>query len=194
MIPVVPVLGALGLVGLAAWWRSRSSSSSTSSTSSSSSTSSGYTLAESEQGEEWLGPHFTLAELTRTSTGLPNDPPAAALNNLRRLVELVLEPLREEFGPVIVSSGYRGDLVNAAVGGVSGSAHTEGRAADIFVDGISNDDLADYLATRADIPLEEVIVEDHTGHLHVVVDRGPAPGAREFLVTADGETYAPWWT
>ena len=168
-----PVLGVLGLVGFAHWWKSRS-------------TATGQPVQ--------LGEHFTLAELTRTTTGLPNDPTPEALNNLQRLVELVLEPLREHFGPVIVSSAYRGPLVNAAVGGVSKSAHTEGRGADIFVNGITNDELAEYLSTRMDIPLEEVIVEEHTGHLHVVVDRGPAPGAREFLVTQDGETYADFWT
>lgn len=141
-----------------------------------------------------LGPHFTLAELTRTSTGLPNNPTPEALNNLKRLVTLVLEPIREHYGPVTVSSGYRGSLVNAAVGGVSKSAHTEGRAADIFVTGVSNDDIAEYLKTRTDLPLEEVIVENHTGHLHVVVDKGSAPGKREFLVTENGETYASFWT
>lgn len=172
MIPALPVLGVLGLVGIATWWKSR-----------------GTAMPTTELGE-----HFTLAELTRTSTGLPNDPTPEALNNLRRLVELVLQPLRENFGPVIVSSAYRGALVNAAVGGVAGSAHTEGRSADIFVDGVTNDELAEYLHGRTDLPLEEVIVEEHTGHLHVVVDKGPAPGAREFLVTEDGETYASFWT
>ena len=156
------------------WWKSRSSTSST--------------------GAGMLSPHFSLAELTRTSTGLPNEPTPEALVNLQRLAVEVLEPIREHFGPVIVSSAYRGELVNAAVGGVAGSTHTEGRGADIFVEGVTNNELAEWLGTRTDLPLEEVIVEEHTGHLHVALDEGPAPGARQFLVTNDGETYASFWT
>ena len=43
-----------------------------------------------------------------------------------------LEELREDVGKsFLITSGYRCDEHNASVGGVMGSAHTKGRAADV---------------------------------------------------------------
>ena len=55
--------------------------------------------------------YFTLDELTFSSTAarknINNDPPDLAIqSNLKRLVALVLDPLREEIGvPLLVSIG-----------------------------------------------------------------------------------------
>ncbi len=83
--------------------------------------------------------HFKLSEFTRSETasrlGIDNsvrDP--QVVNNLRRLCEKVLEPLRQHFNvPIVVSSGYRCARLNAAVGGVPTSNHLTGCAADLRV-------------------------------------------------------------
>lgn len=76
--------------------------------------------------------HFTLAELTHTNTGLPNEPTPEVIANLEYLVDNVLDPLREIYGKSItVNCGYRSPAVNAKVGGVSNSQHLKGEAADI---------------------------------------------------------------
>ena len=78
-----------------------------------------------------LTSHFTLSELTKTSTGLCNKPSPSAACNLVRLAE-VLEHVRYLFGrPIVVNSAYRSQAVNAAVGGASNSFHLKGCAADI---------------------------------------------------------------
>lgn len=47
-----------------------------------------------------------------------------------------LDKLREAWGaPIYVSSAFRCNEHNAAVGGVPGSEHTKGNAADVYVDG-----------------------------------------------------------
>jgi hypothetical protein len=47
-------------------------------------------------------------------------------------VQYVLQPARDKFGPIEVTSGYRSPAVNAAVGGVGATSdHLFGRAADI---------------------------------------------------------------
>lgn len=77
-----------------------------------------------------LSKHFSLDELTITSTGLPNTPIGDELENLYAVAEL-LEQVRYELGhPIIVSSGYRSPAVNAVVGGSKSSAHLHGLAAD----------------------------------------------------------------
>lgn len=80
--------------------------------------------------------YFTLRELTRSATairlGIDNTPDAKVAENLKKLVETVLDPLREAYGkPIIVTSGYRCEKLNRAVGGSRTSQHVHGQAADI---------------------------------------------------------------
>ena len=79
-----------------------------------------------------LTDNFTLKELTKTNTGLPNLITDLEIDNLTRLCQKVLQPLRDIYGkPIIVNSGYRSERVNKAVGGVPTSQHRKGEAADI---------------------------------------------------------------
>ena len=79
-----------------------------------------------------LSNNFNLSEFVRTETGLPNRPTQEAIANLKYLVQYVLQPARDKFGPIEVTSGYRSPEVNAAVGGVGATSdHLFGRAADI---------------------------------------------------------------
>ena len=136
--------------------------------------------------------NFSLAELTTTSTGLSNVPSSSARANLEKLANQILEPLRERFGPIIISSGYRSPAVNAAVGGVSNSDHLTGTAADLYAqDGTPAATMATWLYA-SNLPLEQVIVEHHTGHLHLAMDTGGTPYRRSFKQTFDGKTYQSW--
>lgn len=80
--------------------------------------------------------HFTISELIKSDTavkhGLWNGANREAEENLRCLVEQVLDPLREAYGrPVHVTSGYRCPQLNRLVGGSPNSQHMRGEAADI---------------------------------------------------------------
>lgn len=80
--------------------------------------------------------YFTMDEMVRSDTarrkGIPNLPNGEEKENLRALVENVLDPLRELWGaPIVVTSGFRCVKLNRAVGGASRSQHTKGQAADI---------------------------------------------------------------
>ena len=105
-----------------------------------------------------LSEHFTLAELCKTSakTADGNIPSHVHIENLKRLCGW-LEMLRDEWNkrygegndPIIINSGYRSEAVNKAVGGVSGSNHLTGCAADIRVAGIEQ--LVRYATILLDI-------------------------------------------
>jgi uncharacterized protein YcbK (DUF882 family) len=103
-----------------------------------------------------LSQHFTLGELTKTNTNIKNVPNEAHIENLKRLCGW-LEMLRSEWNkrygegddPIIINSGYRSEAVNKAVGGVTGSNHLTGCAADIRVAGIEQ--LVRYAAILLDI-------------------------------------------
>ena len=84
-----------------------------------------------------LSPHFTLKELTITSTGLDNTPSASVITNLT-LLATTLEAIRKLLDkPIQVTSAYRSTRVNNAVKGAGNSAHLHGLAADIKVVGMT---------------------------------------------------------
>ena len=83
-----------------------------------------------------LTSHFTLSEFTYSETAqrknIDNTPSPNAIANIKALCEEVLEPAREEYGrAMIISSGYRSEQLNKAVGGAKTSQHMTGCAADI---------------------------------------------------------------
>lgn len=85
-----------------------------------------------------LSQNFSLAEFTRSATaqhlGISNQPSDTAIVNLLNLCQRVLQPLRDHVGlPINISSGYRNDALNKAVGGVANSQHRLGEAADIVI-------------------------------------------------------------
>ena len=80
--------------------------------------------------------YFTYNEFERSVTAsrqaFDNRIPECAKANVVRLVDNVLDPLREAWGrPITVTSGYRSSALNKAVGGVPTSMHLTGHAADI---------------------------------------------------------------
>lgn len=86
-----------------------------------------------------LSPHFILYELAHSATaselGLDNKPNIEQRKALISLCDNILEPLRQQFGPIVVRSGFRSPEVNKRVGGVPNSQHLRGEAADIAAGG-----------------------------------------------------------
>jgi zinc D-Ala-D-Ala carboxypeptidase len=90
-----------------------------------------------------LSEHLSLAEVTRSESakrrGISNMPTPAHIENFKLLAENIFEPIREHFGkPIHISSGYRSDALNKAIGGSKTSQHCTGEAIDIDMDGSAN--------------------------------------------------------
>lgn len=90
-----------------------------------------------------LTEHFTLSEFVRSDTAankhIDNTPTPEVVDNLRALCRNVLEPARVAFGsPIYITSGYRCQALNKAVGGKPTSQHLRGEAADLQVRGVEN--------------------------------------------------------
>ena len=111
-----------------------------------------------------LSKNFTLAELTRSyeaeRRGIDNTPNAKIIENLTVLSNLILQPIRDALGPVVIKSGYRSPLVNQAVCGSSTSDHLYGLAADIEVIGLSNYKLAVWC--KNNLEFKQLILEFYT--------------------------------
>jgi zinc D-Ala-D-Ala carboxypeptidase len=86
-----------------------------------------------------LSKNLTLAEVTKSTTakrrGINNEPDDWTIENLRAIAEEVFQPIRKAFGcPIYVSSGYRSEELNVAIGGSVRSQHVQGRALDLDAD------------------------------------------------------------
>ena len=122
--------------------------------------------------------YFTFEELTASATarrmGIPNIPSWRERENLRLLVDNVLDPLREAWGkPVIVTSGYRCAMLNRIVGGAANSQHTTGMAADIrtLTDTAADNRKLFELALDLDLPFDQLIDEYGYDWVHISYSR-----------------------
>lgn len=122
---------------------------------------------------EHLSPHFILYEFTRSGMaqekGLSNDPNLEQRKALTALCDNILEPLRQQFGPIVISSGFRSQQVNSLVGGVKNSQHLTGEAVDIAA--CSVEQLRRYYNfISRNLDYDQLILEpddDHPRWLHV---------------------------
>lgn len=72
------------------------------------------------------------------------------INNLKNLCEKVLQPIRNEVGPITVISGLRSKEYNELIGGVKNSQHTTGHASDIIFDWSNIDKLRKLIENGLD--------------------------------------------
>ena len=98
--------------------------------------------------------------------------PLDVKENVKALVEMMLDPARERLGKaIVVNSGYRCAIRNMVVGGAAHSQHTRGEAADVRADTRNaNLELARIIAERDvfdQLILEECDVEGRPMWLHV---------------------------
>lgn len=97
-------------------------------------------LSRRQDGKTYLSPDFQVVEFAC------KDGSDEILIDLR-LVH-ILQRIRDHFGrPVVINSAYRTRDYNAKVGGVAGSQHVLGKAADIRVTGVAPSAVAAYAET-----------------------------------------------
>lgn len=103
--------------------------------------------------KEKISENISYTEATKSLTavrkGINNIPNEKTLNKMKYVAKNIFEPLRKNFGvPIGISSFYRSEALNKAVGGSKLSEHVEGSAIDIDADIfglISNKDIFDYI-------------------------------------------------
>lgn len=141
------------------------------------------------RGTSRLGRYFTLADLTRSATaaghGWSNQPNQEAIDNLEWGMVNVVDPFVSAIGGGSVSSGYRTERLNRAVGGVEGSWHMSGNAVDIVPPaGISKEVAMARLQNLINegLPLDKGIMYAIENHIHLTW--GIQPG-RQLLYRTD---------
>lgn len=74
--------------------------------------------------------NFTLEEMTRTDTGLLNTTSIEEAKKLLWVATYMLQPIRDKWGRLNVTSAFRSFAVNEAVGGHIRSQHKDAEATD----------------------------------------------------------------
>ena len=144
-----------------------------------------------------LSKNFVLSEITRSNTakrlGINNEPTKAHLENLQRIVTNILQPMRDELGPVRISSGYRSKELNRTIGGSSRSQHCKAEALDLqfWKDGqMCNKEIYDWIIDNA-VEFDQMINEFDFAWIHISLKK--SKNRREILEAyKDDEGYTKY--
>ena len=111
-----------------------------------------------------LSRNFSLQELIKSDTairkGIDNNPNADQIEKLKRLCENVLQPVRDQFGRVKVTSGFRSPELCLAIGSSVNSQHAKAEAVDFEVLGVDNAEVADWVYKN--LQTDQLILEYYT--------------------------------
>ena len=111
-----------------------------------------------------LSRNFRFQELIKSATairkGIDNNPNSDQIEKLKLLCENILQPVRDHFGRVKITSGYRSPELCQAIGSSVNSQHAKAEAADFECVGVDNAELADWI--NRELSYDQLIVEYYT--------------------------------
>ena len=120
-----------------------------------------------------LSKNFVLSEIIRSGTAkrlsINNEPSKKHLQSLSLLITNLIQPMRDDLGPIRISSGYRSKELNRTVGGSSKSQHCKGEALDLqfWKDGkMCNKEIYDYIL-NSDLEFDQMINEFDFSWIHI---------------------------
>jgi len=120
-----------------------------------------------------LSKNFVLSEVTRSNTakrlGIDNVPKDAHMKNMQRIITNLIQPMRNDLGPIRITSGYRSPNLNRAIGGSSKSQHCKGEALDLqfWKDGqMCNKEIFDWIV-ESGLDFDQMINEFDFSWIHL---------------------------
>ena len=147
-----------------------------------------------------LSRNFTLSELTKSDTairkGINNNPNADQIEKLKALCENILQPVRDHFGRVKITSGFRSVELCMAIGSSANSQHAKAEAADFECVGVDNAELFDWI--KNNLSPDQLILEFYTpgepnsGWIHCSWVEGTPRASHMWAYKSEGKTkYKP---
>tara|TARA_R110002050_G_C8595380_1_gene485032 strand:+ start:34 stop:513 length:480 start_codon:yes stop_codon:yes gene_type:complete len=111
-----------------------------------------------------LSRNFSLQELIKSDTairkGIDNNPNSDQIEKLKLLCENILQPVRDHFGRVKITSGFRSPKLCLAIGSSVDSQHAKAEAADFECLEVDNAELADWI--QKELTYDQLILEFYT--------------------------------
>lgn len=141
-----------------------------------------------------IGQHFSLWEATSSSTaarlGISNEPDEEQLCNLKRTCSLLMDPVRDEFGRIRVTSGLRVQALNDKIPGSSNTSyHCFGLAFDFmpYHEDVTLKQVMDWII-ECGLPFDQVIYE-YARWIHVAAAKTEDMPRRQALMKFAGQGY-----
>lgn len=113
-----------------------------------------------------LSPHFNQSEFEKDAPI-----PEPCIPVLTELCTFILEGVREQFGPLIITSGYRPPEANAEAHGQSNSEHIYDpawAAGDFYSELVPSRSMFDWMRNNATLPFHQLILEHSANGSSVV--------------------------
>ena len=105
--------------------------------------------------------NFSLSELIKSDTairkGIDNNPNADQIEKLKLLCENILQPVRDHFGRVKCTSGFRSVELCLAINSSAESQHAKAEACDFECIGVDNVEVADWI--KSNLSTDQLILE-----------------------------------
>lgn len=121
--------------------------------------------------------NFSISELIKSENaikaGIDNTPSIKEIDNLLNLIFYILQPCRDKFGALKVTSGYRNSKVNFLANGAINSNHLTGCAADIIPLNATFRQVYDFIINNLDY--DECFIEKNSNGkkwLHIAFVKG----------------------
>ena len=120
-----------------------------------------------------LSKNFTRAEIEHSNTAkrldISNEMSDEHLENMQRVIDNLIQPMRDAIGPIRISSGYRSPKLNKAIGGSSRSQHCKGEALELqfWKEGKMNNTVIYDLVIDSGIEFDQMINEFDYAWIHI---------------------------
>jgi hypothetical protein len=120
-----------------------------------------------------LSKNFSRAEIEHSNTakrlGISNEMSEEHLENMQRLIDNLIQPMRDALGPIRISSGYRSKELNRAIGGSNNSQHSKAEALDLqfWKEGKMNNKVIYDWVIDSGIEFDQMINEFDFSWIHI---------------------------
>jgi len=120
-----------------------------------------------------LSKNFTRAEIEHSNTAkrldISNEMSDEHLENMQRVIDNLIQPMRDAIGPIRVTSGYRSPKLNKAIGGSNRSQHCKGEALDLqfWKEGKMNNKVIYDWVIDSGIEFDQMINEFDYAWIHI---------------------------
>ena len=120
-----------------------------------------------------LSKNFSRAEIEHSNTakrlGISNEMSDKHLENMQRVIDNLIQPMRDAIGPIRISSGYRSPKLNKAIGGSSRSQHSKAEALDLqyWIGGKMNNKVIYDWVLESGVEFDQMINEFDYSWIHI---------------------------
>ena len=124
-----------------------------------------------------LSKSFTINEFLKTNRNFIFHPTETEIQNLTDLCICLLQPIRDYIGKPIyitINGGLRPEPLNSMIGGARTSDHISGKASDIDVKGITQEELFRNVCIaikNLNLSFKQLILEKDSNCVHISYDK-----------------------